>query len=157
VIRSTLFAIALIAAPALAQAQAPKAAVNTMPRGKWVANAEAEFTRVDTNKDGQMSRTEIETFQRAAATAMLTARNKAIFAKLDADKNGQLSAAEFAKLSAAPVKVDASSVLAIDTDKDGQVSLAEHRAAMLETFTRFDTNKDGTLTEAEVAAESAKK
>jgi Ca2+-binding EF-hand superfamily protein len=155
VIRSTLFAIALIAAPALAQAQAPKAAVNTMPRGKWVANAEAEFTRVDTNKDGQMSRAEIETFQRAAAARMIAARNKAAFAVLDTNKNGQISAAEFAKLNDTPIKVDPSSVLSIDTNKDGQISLAEHRTATLDTFTQFDANKDGVLTEAEAKAAAA--
>jgi len=156
VIRSTLFAVALLASgPALAQAQAPKAAVNSISRAKAIANAEAEFARVDTNKDGQMSRSEIETFQRAAAARIITARNKAAFAVLDTDKNGQISAAEFAKLNDTPVKVDPSGVLSIDTNKDGQISLAEHRTATLETFTRFDTNKDGVLTEAEAKAAAA--
>ena len=66
------------------------------------ANAEAEFARVDANKDGQMSRTEIENYQRTSATARITARNKALFAELDADKNGQISAVEFAKASPIP-------------------------------------------------------
>jgi Ca2+-binding EF-hand superfamily protein len=158
VIRSTLFAVALVASgAALAQAQKPQpAAPTSMPRAKVVANAESEFARVDTNKDGQMSRAEIETFQRAAATEMRTRRNKAVFAALDSDKSGQISAAEFAKINAAPIKVDVSEVLRVDSNKDGQISLAEHRAATLDTFTQFDTNKDGTLTKAEVEAQAAK-
>ena len=162
-IRSTLFIVALVAAaPALAQAQAPApapapagSAPTSVPRAKVVANAEAEFARVDTNKDGQMSRPEIETFQRASLTAMATTRNKAVFTALDADKNGQLSAVEFAKLNSPP-KVDASAVLTIDTNKDGQISLAEHRTATLATFTQLDANKDGALTAAEVQAATSK-
>ncbi len=103
-----------------------------------------------------MSRAEIETFQRDSSTKQLAARNKEVFAALDADKNGSLSAVEFAKLSAGPPKVDASSVLSIDTNKDGQVSLAEHRTATLATFTQFDANKDGSLTAAEVQAAASK-
>ena len=145
--RPVLFAAALIAAPAFAQTSSE----TTMPRAKVVANAEAEFGRVDTNKDGQMSRLEIENFQRAGLTARATARNKAMFAELDADKNGSISAAEFAKATPVP-KPDATDVLRIDTDKDGQISLAEHRTATLATFTQVDTNKDGILTTAEVQA-----
>ena len=156
-IRTTLFACALVASvPALAQPK-PRAAgaVESISRAKVIANAEAEFARVDTNKDGQMSRAEIETFQRAAAARMIAARNKAAFAVLDTNKNGQISAAEFAKLNDTPIKVDPSSVLSIDTNKDGQISLAEHRSATLDTFTQFDANKDGTLTAAEAKAAAA--
>ena len=157
-IRSTLFIVALVAAaPALAQAPAPAgSAVTSVARATVFANAEAEFARVDTNKDGQMSRAEIETFQRTAATTMMATRTKEVFAALDSDKNGQLSAVEFAKLNSGPPKVDASNVLRIDTNKDGQVSLAEHRTATLATFTQFDTNKDGSLTAAEVQAATSK-
>lgn len=146
--RPTLFMLALIAAtPALAQT-----AEKTMPRAEMVANAEAEFARVDTNKDGQMSRTEIETFQHAAAIRMITERNTAIFKALDTDKNGQLSAAEFAKASDNDPKVDISNVMRVDTNKDGKISLAEHRNATLETFNKVDANKDGIVTAAEARA-----
>ena len=109
-VRIALFALALVAAaPLSAQAGG---ATRSVPRAKVVANAEAEFARVDANKDGQMSRVEIETFQRTSATAKLTARNKAMFAELDSDKSGQISAAEFAKATPTP-KVDASEVLRV--------------------------------------------
>jgi Ca2+-binding EF-hand superfamily protein len=154
VIRTTLFALALTASAA---AGAQTTGKSTIARAEVVANAEAEFARVDANKDGQMSRTEIETFQRNSIMSAAAARNKALFNELDVDKNGQLSAAEFAKLSSGTPKIDASGILAIDSNKDGKVSLAEHKAATLETFVMLDTNKDGVLTDAEVRAKLEKK
>lgn len=151
-VRIALFALAL-AAPALAFAQ--PAGVQSVPRAKIVANAEAEFARVDANKDGQMSRAEIENTQAAIITARVDANNKAAFAQLDGDKNGQISPSEFAKASPAP-KPDASTVLRVDTNKDGQVSLAEHRNATIETFTKIDADKDGQITAAEVQAANKK-
>ena len=148
-VRLSLFTLALVAAAPLSAQAAGDA--GSLPRAKVVANAEAEFARVDANKDGKMSRLEIENFQRASLTTRATARNKAMFAELDADKNGQISAVEFAKATPVP-RVDATDVLRIDSDKDGAISLAEHRAATLETFTQVDANKDGILTQAEVQA-----
>ena len=156
-VRLTFFTLALVAAaPLSAQVAAPAAgAVESVSRTQIAANAEAEFARVDTNKDGQMSRVEIETFQRAALTARATARNKALFAELDSDKNGQISAAEFAKATPIP-KPDASGVLSVDTNKDGQVSRAENSTARLASFDQFDKNKDGKLTAVEVEAATKK-
>ncbi len=153
VVRFPLFALALIApAPLFAQAAG---GAQSVTRAKIVANADAEFMRVDANKDGQMSRAEIENTQRASISARVNARNKALFAELDSDKNGQISPAEFAKASPAP-EPDAAAVLRIDTNKDGQVSLAEHRSATIDTFTKIDANKDGMITAAEVKAASEK-
>lgn len=156
----TLFITLAFAAgstPLAAQTATPAAAApKSVAKAKVIANAEGEFTRVDVNKDGQMSRVEIENFQRTTATTMMANRNKSIFTALDADKNGQLSAVEFAKLNSGAPKVDASNVLRIDTNKDGQVSLAEHRTATLATFTEIDANKDGVITESEVATAQAK-
>lgn len=148
-IRPTLFILAVaVSAPLFAQ----PTEVRNITRTQVVANSEAEFTRVDANKDGEMSRAEIESFLRSRAIAIGTARNKEVFAALDVDKNGQVTAAEFAKLNSGEPKVDAASVLRIDTNKDGKVSLAEHRAATLGTFNKLDANKDGTLTAEEVRA-----
>jgi Ca2+-binding EF-hand superfamily protein len=129
----------------LAQAAAPQ----SVPRAKIIANAEAEFARVDANKDGQMSRAEIEASQLKAITARVNARNTALFAQFDADKNGQITRAEFDRASPGP-KPDATPVLRIDKNKDGQVSLDEHRNATIETFTKIDANKDGLITGLEV-------
>ena len=152
------FAPVALATPLAAQTAKPTSAtqVKSVAKADVMTNADAEFARVDTNKDGQMSRVEIENFQRASTTRMMATRNAAIFKALDADKNGSLTAVEFAKLSASAPKVDAAGVLRIDTSKDGQVSLAEHRAATLDTFTKIDANKDGMLTAAEVQASQPK-
>ena len=151
-IRSTAMALALLAsAPAFAQNE-PK----PLPRAMFIATAEAEFNKVDTNKDGQMSKLEIETFQRSSALAAADARSKAIFAALDADKNGQLSVTEFAKLTSKPPTVDAARVLKMDSNKDGKLSLAEHRTAALANFDRLDANKDGLVTAAELKAAQGK-
>ncbi len=151
-IRFPIFMLAL-AVPGSVLAQA--GAVQSIARAQIVTNAEAEFARVDANKDGQMSRAEIEASQRAAISARIDARNKALFAQLDTDKNGQLSPAEFAKASPA-AEPNADAVLRIDTNKDGQVSLDEHRKATIETFTKIDANKDGKITAVEVKAASEK-
>lgn len=152
-VRFPLLALALVA-PASLLAQAAGGA-ESVTRAKIVANAEAEFARVDANKDGQMSRTEIEATQRTTFAARVDARNKALFAELDSDKNGQISPIEFAKATPVP-KPDASTVLRIDTNKDGQVSLAEHRSATIETFIKIDANKDGVITGPEVQAATKK-
>lgn len=145
-VRFSLFALALVTPAALlAQATAPQ----SVARATIVANAEAEFARVDTNKDGQMSRAEIEASQLKVITARVNARNKALFAEFDADKNGQITRAEFDRASPAP-KPDATPVLRIDANKDGQISLAEHRNATIDTFTKIDADKNGLITGLEV-------
>ena len=153
-IRTTLFALALTtSAAAFAQA----GAIQSIPRAKVVANAEAEFKEVDANKDGQMTRAEIETFQLNSIMAAAAARNKAMFGELDTDKNGQLSATEFARLSSGKPKVDASGVLSIDTNKDGKISTEEYRAPMLAMFNSVDSNKDGTISAQERSQAQAKR
>ena len=154
-IKSAIRPVLLVALLASATPAFAQAAPAGMPRATLQADAEAEFARVDANKDGQMSRPEIETYQTARMNEALAARTKEVFAALDSDKNGQLSAAEFAKLNP-PRKADAASVLAVDSNKDGQVSLAEHRSAALKTFDGLDANKNGILTAAEVDAARAK-
>ncbi len=116
--RPTLFALAMIAsAPVLAQATGE----TTILRTKVVADGDAEFARVDTNKDGKMSRAEIETVQRTALTTRITARNKAMFAELDSDKNGQINASEFAKATPIP-KADATEVPSLSWTPETRLS-----------------------------------
>ena len=60
---------------------------------------DGEFRKMDADKNGQLTRAEIEQFQTQQLAAQARARNKSLFGQLDKDKNGQLSQAEFAKRS----------------------------------------------------------
>lgn len=146
--RHSVFAFALLT-PAALLAQAAGSAPQPLPRAQFIATMDGEFRKVDGNKDGQLTRPEIEQFQTAAILARAQARSRALFARLDADKNGQISAAEFAKLPLNLPKADASGLLKFDTGKDGRVSLLEHRTATLTNFDRLDTDKDGNVSVAE--------
>lgn len=147
--RSYLFAAALLApAPLLAQAAAAPQEL-PLARASFINTMDGEFRKIDANKDGQLTRDEIEQFQRASAIAEVQARNRALFAQLDKDRNGQLSAAEFARMPLNPPRAVAQGLLRFDTSKDGRVSLLEHRTATLANFDRLDTDKDGLVSQAE--------
>ena len=148
-----LIALALLVpAPLFAQAAGP-----SISRADFQAKIGAEFTQMDSNKDGSVTSTEVEAWQAKTAAEIATARNKAIFARLDADKNGAISAAEFAKLGPAVVKPNAAPLMArVDTNKDGKITKAEHGAAVTARFNAMDANKDGTITQAEAQAAAKK-
>ena len=108
---------------------------------------------MDADKNGQVTRAEAEAFLRLSAVASAQARNRQMFAQLDADRNGQLSPAEFARITAPPPAVNGQPFIArLDLNKDAQVSLVEHRTGKLAAFDRLDTDKDGTVTVAEMKA-----
>ena len=108
---------------------------------------------MDADKDGQVTKAEVEDFQRLPAVAESQARNRQLFAQLDADRNGQLSSAEFAKLAVPPPPVNGQPVIAqLDLNHDGKVSLVEYRTAKLANFDHIDTDKDGIVTVAEMRA-----
>ena len=150
--RSRVFAATLFAhAPLLAQPAAVPAD-RPLARAAFITTMDGAFRQVDADKDGQLTRVEIEQFQRAAASAQGQARSRALFVQLDTDKSGQLSAAEFAKLPLNVPRVVAPELLKFDTSKDGRVSLLEHRTATLSNFDRLDTDKDGFVSQAEKKA-----
>jgi hypothetical protein len=146
-----ILAAALLGAPAAALAQAP--ASTNVQRTQFIAVQDAEFQKMDSNKDGKLTRVEIETYQRTRGAAQAAARNKALFAALDADHNGQLSPAEFAKLPTSVPTVDARPMMAtLDQNHDGSITLIENRAGKLAYFDKIDTDKDGVVTAAEMKA-----
>lgn len=152
--RHSIFAAALLTpATLLAQAAAPPA----LTRTAVAANVDAEFKKIDTDKDGQASKAEIEAAQLSAIKMRVQARNKALFTLLDTDKNGQISTAEFNNLPAGAPRPDASNLLRFDANKDGKMSSAEHSKATFANFDRMDANKDGTVSVAEMQAGGAKK
>ena len=149
------FAICLFLVPTLAVSSHAQSAVaaGDVPRATYITIQDGEFRKMDADKNGQVTRAEVEDFQRLTAVATAQARNRQMFAQLDTDRNGQLSPAEFARVAAPAGPVNGQPVIAqLDLDKDGQISLVEHRTAKLASFDRIDTDKDGVATVAEMRA-----
>ena len=136
------------------QADAPQPAVpQPIQRTAFIAQMDSQFGKMDVDKNGQLTKAEIEQFQQSQALADGQERNRALFAQLDVDKNRQLSPAEFAKLVTSSRPTDATPIMArIDGNRDGQVTSSEYRAATLANFDRLDTDKNGTVTPAEMQA-----
>lgn len=141
--------LTVTAAPILAQGQSGADVARTV----YIKTMDQEFGKMDADKNGQVTRAEVEAFQRADAVARSASRARAIFTQLDSDRNGQLSFAEFAKTQSGTPPVNAQPFFTgFDANKDGRVSLVEHRAGKLTYFDRIDTDKDGVVTVAEMKA-----
>jgi len=138
------------------QAQRPAAAAlapEPVARSIFIATMDAEFKKMDADKNGILTRREIEDFQRATLGLAAKQRNLAIFTALDADKNGQLSPTEFARLPMSLGKPDAAPILAqVDGNRDGQATLIEYRVGKLRNFDQMDVDKDGVVSVAEMKA-----
>ena len=136
------------AAPGAA-AQGPEPVARTM----FIATMDGEFKQMDADKNGILTKKEIEDYQRSTSILVAQRRNQALFAGLDKDKNGQLSPAEFASLPMNVPPANAAPVLATtDGNRDGQVTLVEYRTAKLRNFDNMDADKDGVVTGAEMKA-----
>ena len=136
-----------LATPAFSQV-APGAQL--LPRATFNATMDGEYRKIDTNKDGQLTRAEVEAFQKAAIAVQVQARQRAVFVTLDGDRNGQLSLAEFSRVPVNPQRTTPDVLMRFDTNRDGKVSLIEHRTATLANFDRLDVDKDGVVSLAEM-------
>jgi hypothetical protein len=148
------FALLAGEAPLVAQPK-PAAATGPQPlaRDQFIREIDGEFRKMDADKNGQLTKIEIEQYQKLQAVADARARNQALFAQLDTDRNGQLSPAEFTKVVGPPPAANAGPMLSReDGNRDQQISLVEHRAATLANFDRIDTDKDGIVTPVEMKA-----
>jgi Ca2+-binding EF-hand superfamily protein len=116
--------------------------------GAKSGTADAEFMKMDTNKDGKISADE-----HAAAA-------KQMFDTMDANKDGKVTAAE---MEAAHERVTgrkatksdmsaAEKIKVIDTDGDGVLTAEEHARGSRAMFEKMDADKDGFLTKDEWAA-----
>jgi hypothetical protein len=146
-------ALIALAAPALAQAPAANAQAGNVTRTQIVAELNAAFGRVDTNKDGTITVAEATAAQERVTAERLAEESKFVaarFAKLDTNKNGSLSLAEF-KAAAPPIRLPSGQqvVSVLDANKDGMVTAAEFQAQRLRMFDTLDTNHDGTVTQLE--------
>ena len=121
----------------------------SLPRAQFIADMDGQFRKMDADRDGQVSRLEIEQFQKASIVAASRARNRQLFAGLDTDKNGQISPTEFLRVPMNTPNTNPQLILNFDSGRDGKVSLLEHRTATLANFDRLDTDKDGNVSVAE--------
>ncbi len=154
-----LAAAAALASPAIALAQSAQPAAQaprSETRADFAKDLDQRFGGVDANRDGFITKAELEAVQAKALQQANAARQQEVegeFKALDTDKNGSLSLAEF-KAAVRPLtapKVD-EALTSLDKNKDGKVSLEEFRAPRLAMFDKVDANRDGTITEAEVKA-----
>lgn len=150
----TATSLLMAAAPASGQTKPSEPAGGApLPRAQFIADMDSEFRKMDTDKNGQLTRIEIEQYQKLQAVAEARSRNRAQFAQLDTDRNGKLSPAEFAKIATPAPAANAQPMLArMDGNRDQLISLVEHRTATLANFDRLDTDKDGVVTPAEMKA-----
>ncbi|WP_309602303.1 EF-hand domain-containing protein [Sphingomonas sp.] len=126
---------------------------DNVPRATYITTMDQEFGKMDADKNGKVTRAEIEVFDRALALANARARAQATFTQLDVDKNGQISPTEFMKLVTGTAPADGRPLIAkLDGNKDGTISLIEHRGGKLGYFDQIDTDKDGVVTVAEMKA-----
>ena len=139
----------LLAVPVPAQT-APEAALR---RTQFIADMDAEFRKMDADRDDRLTRAEIERVQKIAAEAAAEARTRQVFEKLDVDRDGQLSPAEFARTNPLANTANATPMLTLmDSNRDQRISLVEHRAAKLVNFDRLDRDKNGVVTATEMKA-----
>lgn len=110
--------------------------------------SDAEFAKMDINKDGRVSADEHATGA------------KQMFDAMDANKDGKVTAAEMdaahervtgAKATGAEMSAP-EKIKVIDKDGDRILSAAEHASGSQAMFEKMDTNKDGQLSRIELAA-----
>jgi Ca2+-binding EF-hand superfamily protein len=124
-----------------------------IPRSVFIATMDAEFKERDADKNGTVTKKEIEGFQRALFARANQERLNVLFQRLDTDKNGQISPAEFAALQLPAPSVNATPLFSqVDLNRDGQVTLVEYRTGKLRNFDSMDSDKDGTVSIAEMKA-----
>ena len=146
--------IATLTGPVTAQSAKPAQAQGVpIPRATFLSNMDIEFKKMDSDRDGTLSRKEIETYQTSQIIAAAEARKRALFAALDTDRNGVLSQAEFMRFPSNEQAPNAGPMIArFDTNRDAKISLVEYRAGTLANFDALDADKDGVVTPAEMRA-----
>src|SRR4051812_4534493 len=106
------------------------------PEGKHGDFSQRILQRVDSDKDGKISKAEFD------------AEGSKLFAKLDENSDGKIGSSEMPQRHAA--KFGAHMFDRIDADQDGKVTKAEFQAAGDKMFQRMDKNGDGTIEKSEM-------
>jgi Ca2+-binding EF-hand superfamily protein len=139
--------------PASVKGSAQAAAPVPVPRSDFIATMDTEFRKMDADKDGVLTKKEIEDYGRAMSGIAIDNRRRAVFNALDTDKNGVLTPQEFARLQLPSPPINADPVLAqADLNHDGKITVVEWRTAKLRNFDAMDTDKDGIVSVEEMKA-----
>lgn len=119
----------------------------TLLPAAWANSPDKKFSKMDTDGDGKISRTE----HSAGAQRM--------FAEMDANSDGIVTATEMeSKKDEARGEPGRSEMAAsekikvIDQNADGQLTAAEHASGSESMFGKMDTNSDGSLSKEELKA-----
>ena len=132
---------------------APAAGPVPVPRTEFIATMDTEFRKMDADKDGVLTRKEIEDYERSMSGVAIDNRRRALFNALDTDHNGLLTPQEFARLQLPAPPISADPMLGqADLNHDGTITLVEWRTAKLRNFDAMDTDKDGVVTPTEMKA-----
>ncbi|MEQ1610919.1 MAG: calcium-binding protein [Hyphomonadaceae bacterium] len=143
-----------------------------LTKAEFDSAQKTRFDKIDANKDGSATPEEFQAAWKAEADARRVDISKERFTTLDADKNGQISQSEFAATKPMrdgrggpnmrggrgphPAKMDGAKgpqrAGPRDADSNGNLTFAEFSARGAAAFVNADTNKDGTVTIAELQA-----
>lgn len=165
---------ALVSAPLIAQGMGHEGhkmmAREPMTRSDVQTRVKTHFAEMDSNKDGSVTQAEID----AGRAAKKAERHDEMFTKMDTDKNGSISRAEFDTHHAGMMhsghrgrgdhqamksghggrhgdmgRMGGRMFAMADANKDGKVTEAEATSAALARFDSVDTDRNGTISDAE--------
>lgn len=170
-IKITLLAGALVAATGIAAAQpAPaRGPVAEVSRDQALARADAQFQRMDANRDGRVTAEELRQLgesRRAQRSERRAERRGQMFDRLDRDRNGQISREEFSQRAEMRgergqgrrgmrgmrgMRGPGGGQQAMRgggrmLGSDGVMTVQEFRQRAVERFDRVDANRDGRIT-----------
>ena len=142
----------LMATPGTASAKVPaqpaagaQGAAAPLTRADVIARLRAEFTKLDTNRDGYISQQELAAglvAEQAQALAEIRQKRSEAFDAMDTNHDGQLSREEFlAAVKAGPLPDSAAIIAKMDTNKDGSLTFAEFSARRLAAFDQQQANQ----------------
>ena len=138
---------------ALLLVAAPQSADEPLARADYLRLMDQEFAAYDADRDGVVTSAEVAAKLQQDLQMQALQANRQLFAQLDTNQDGMLSLQEFAALAATGQRADPSQFMGrVDLDGDGNVTQVEHRRVMLGAFDAIDTNLDGIVTAAELAA-----
>jgi hypothetical protein len=108
-------------------------------------NPNAAFDRVDTNKDGTISRDEFAKAHEQRIEKRVEIRKQ----RRDGAKDGKSAQKQAWRIQHGMGGMGGRMIVMADTNKDGKITLAEAQAMALQHFDQMDTNHDGQVTREE--------